>query len=332
MRTFGVVLIMLFLIVFGCTSPYKQVTSTNQTPAQNQNIIKEAAAKPSITEQIKNPTSTCNDSDGKNIYVTGDVFVNDKYVTESCLDSKTVNEYYCQNGQLQLEAIACPSGYSCFLGKCTPNSTNDCMDSDNGDNIYVAGSVIYGGQNYSDVCTSPKNIREYSCVNNKLVSSVYECPSGYYCGNGSCNKFQQTCVSNNTSLNTSLKGTVRVDYGTGFPGIYTDTCSNDTVLTQYYCNGTSQASQQINCPCLDGACRSDVVCRDSDGITREIAGYVSIHPIGDNASVVYNYDTCIDSTKVLEYYCDGNEVRSIALPCSSTSPNSYCSAGRCVVN
>ena len=237
-------------MLFSCTSAYKEVvTPTNQTEVQNSTPTKETQTKPSITDQIKNPTSVCNDSDGKNIYVAADAFVNDKYVSESCVDTNTVDEYYCQDGQLQKEAILCPNRYSCFLGKCILTTTNDCTDSDNGGNVNTPGTVIYGGQNYSDICTSTKNVREYSCVGNKIDSSVYECPSGYYCSNGACNKFQQICTNNDTTRNTTLKGSVKVDFGDGLPGIYTDTCSNETTLTQYYCNGNMQATEQINCPC-----------------------------------------------------------------------------------
>ena len=80
---------------------------------------------------------------------------------------------------------------------CTTVSTSttppasDCIDSDNGQNIYVKGTTYNSNTTRIDACrsTAPNStLNEYYCLtgSNGIGSSILGCPSGYSCNDGAC--------------------------------------------------------------------------------------------------------------------------------------------------
>lgn len=79
---------------------------------------------------------------------------------------------------------------------CTTVSTSTtppitCYDSDNGQDIYIKGTVTYQGSGYTDYCysvnLSGQLVGEYFCNSNGIAQvALISCPSGYFCTDGAC--------------------------------------------------------------------------------------------------------------------------------------------------
>jgi cysteine-rich repeat protein len=129
------------------------------------------------------------------IFISSKTFGSGDYFYDSCLDSRSLREYYCGYG-LQWDfwnmhkvakssIVECEFG--CSMGACleesaVPITTPDCIDSD-GEDYFVNGYVQYDGMYFADVCFNETTVNEYVCgasVNNKY----YDCPAG--CSDGVC--------------------------------------------------------------------------------------------------------------------------------------------------
>ncbi|MDO8553991.1 MAG: hypothetical protein Q7S22_04240 [Candidatus Micrarchaeota archaeon] len=317
MKKFLLCLVVLVLL-FGCTSNSKNKVNLDNKTNNNSTI-----------ETIPTPADYCNGSNAIDIYTEGFVTLANKKFTDHCTSITTLEENYCNESLVQIEKINCPQGYQCYFGKCTPKKNNTCTDSDDSD-LFTKGTVELNGDTKTDSCTGNKNIREYSCKDNLVDGAISECPEKTNCYDGRCIRKETTCTDSD-GYNISTFGKVTIDDNSGFLDVSDDKCTNN-ILTEYYCNGNTSAYDLVNCPtlthCTNGACITNLNatgCTDSDGITREIAGSVV-------ASGILYQDTCVDSSKVLEYYCQGNDVNSATLSCAVISGNSTCTNSRCSVN
>jgi len=70
-----------------------------------------------------------------------------------------------------------------MAAKTVTNKTTLCSDSDGGYNYYTTGYVIYNDKFYYDTCFGAK-LYEKACINDKVYTKRYECPTG--CFNGAC--------------------------------------------------------------------------------------------------------------------------------------------------
>lgn len=81
--------------------------------------------------------------------------------------------------------------YDCDKIMTPANSNLACLDSDNGKNYLVAGTLKSKNLIGSDSCTSTKNLIEYYCVNSTFGSKInYYCTYG--CENNACKKPTKT--------------------------------------------------------------------------------------------------------------------------------------------
>ena len=62
----------------------------------------------------------------------------------------------------------------------------DCIDSDNGKDIYNKGTCTDAEGSKTDSCALDTLIRERFCENNVCVTETTDCPSGYVCNAGAC--------------------------------------------------------------------------------------------------------------------------------------------------
>ena len=135
-------------------------------------------------------SSACSDTDGgENIYVAGTVTVHTGLVSaeylDKCMDSSTVEEYYCSGDGYATEIVKCPAGYECDGGACREPA---CTDTDNGVNIFIKGVVNKGADSYPDYCTDAQNGIEYYCQDNQVENEEFTCPAGYSCTDGKCGR------------------------------------------------------------------------------------------------------------------------------------------------
>ncbi|MEM2949302.1 MAG: hypothetical protein QXT05_02810 [Candidatus Bilamarchaeaceae archaeon] len=264
----------------------------------------------------------CEDTEsGRTTTVAGTVRSDNKSYTDYCSDSKTVFEYYCtEGGQVASITIRCDLGYVCSNGTCILSA--ECTDSDFGQDRHTRGTVTKGAATYTDYCSDSDTVREYYCSGDNVYWNYLDCPSGYTCSDGRCIYVGPECRDSDDGQDKYEKGTVTVDGSR-----YTDYCTDSNTVREYYCSDSKTVSYtSLNCPsgylCSDGRCVPAPTCTDSDGGDIYTAGYVR------RDSSTY-YDSCVSTTEVREYQCEGTEVKSYVYTC----PTGYaCSGGRCVAS
>ncbi len=260
--------------------------------------------------------SRCEDTEsGRTSAVAGTVTKDNISYTDYCSGSTTVFEYYCgDSGDVASTTIACSSGYVCSEGICVR-----CGDSDGGQNMYTRGTVVNDTGSSTDYCINNVMLNEYYCSDGAIKAKSMNCISGYTCLNGACVE-SPGCSDSDGGQDRYTKGTTMLGDDT-----YTDYCSGERQVTEYYCSGDNLYWNYLTCPpdytCINGRCvRSAVSCSDSDGIDVYTYGQVT------RDSSTYN-DVCTDTTHVREYWCDGTDVEMTIYEC----PSGYeCSGGRCV--
>ena len=265
----------------------------------------------------------CSDTDSNLIVQRGTVTKGLRSGTDFCVGDSVV-EYYCEGGtdQFANETIDCNArGFDgCMNGACV--ESGHCYESDDGYDIYEAGTVQKGGVAYSDYCSSDSIMYEYFCSGGVVEREIASCVQGYHCVNGEC--VDENCRDSDGGRDEYNYG--EVTYG---GDEWDDYCHDSDTVKEYYCHGGEVESELDNCgsgyECSGGECRaersSNPVCTDSDGgLYRYERGLTT------NGGYLYA-DGCTNSYTVFEYYCEGSIVRSTDLSCGS---DEYCDDGECV--
>lgn len=212
-----------------------------------------------------NVVSSCSDTDyGKNPLVKGTAESASGRGTDTCLgEGSKVMEYYCSGEVIKTEDIECVGNTMCKDGACVDTP---CFDTDNGQDLSLAGTVQYRDVQYKDACTSDGKVTEYFCDASGMQQAVLSCAQGYECSEGKCVQ-KEACTDSDGGKNAGKGGT------TSFGGIVrNDYCVGATSVVEYYCDGNEIKLQQIQCAsgesCIDGVCAfvpHANECSDSDG-------------------------------------------------------------------
>ena len=266
------------------------------------------------------PVAECTDTDGgKDVYVQGRADSADDTGTDACLGTgEFVIEYYCENGELAYEDIACPEDYICMGGACVERL---CMDSDGGEDIRTLGFVQYGVDRYNDACENSA-VKEYHCSSGKPASTVVDCPAGQQCEDGACTG-APICIDTDEGKKYFIAGTAT--FGTESKSDY---CRSAVIVVEYYCGTSEILEKEYVCPglCEDGECveSGEGECRDTD----------DGQDIYEEGTVTYGSfqtsvtDTCYDNGAVLEHWCtdEGN----LGLAIMECPGGMKCRSGECV--
>jgi len=194
----------------------------------------------------------CTDSDGGiNEDTKGTVVSATGSENDECTDSNTVNEAYCDGGDIAYRQVDCETGKECRDGACV---VAPCEDSDGGKDTSEAGRTSKGSISQADSCVSATSVKEYFCEGGDIDNEVMQCGSGYSCLSGECR--QDRCNDSDGGKDTSQKGTT--SYGNRS---YTDSCYSNLAVLEYYCaSDTVIDDERINCgsgkECFDGKCRN----------------------------------------------------------------------------
>ena len=275
------------------------------------------------------PAVGCVDSDGgKNVSTKGTLRAGTNTYNDSCRDTDTVDEYYCDGSVISKEAIDCSSDQVCKDGACAKKAlapAPTCIDSDGGLDYFAQGAVNEGGTIYQDVCTGVQNVKEYYCQNDAVQNVVYQCPSGDRCENGRCTQADRSCSDTDGGDDIYQRGTLTVGTIVASSN-YQDSCDDDDTVKEYYCVGDSYASHNVNCPtgyeCSSGRCKEEQ-CDDSDGGNE-------IYTKGTTSKgSTSSDDYCTGVASGVEFYCSSDNIASSSFVC----PSDYsCSNGRCTGN
>jgi len=146
-------------------------------------------------------------------------------------------------------------------------SPSTCTDSDNGQNILVAGQVKVTSDGttttYNDACKTDTVVGEYYCVAGSYSAyNSSRCPVGYACQNGACvttspPPIQDSCTDSDGGIFTNVFGTISGVYW-GAPFSVNDYCESSDIIAEGYCSNNAPNSQFVRCPlnqtCQGGVC------------------------------------------------------------------------------
>ena len=132
----------------------------------------------------------CTETDaGYDIGNEGKVVVKNGLVTaeylDKCLDGHRLREYQCSLGGFISLDVDCGKGFRCVQAACREDV---CTDSDDGYSIFRQGAANKGDELKRDTCTGPDAGIEYYCDDNQIVNATFNCPTGYICRDGRCEK------------------------------------------------------------------------------------------------------------------------------------------------
>lgn len=304
-----------------CTNEYNYVCGENGVTYQNPCYASQAGASIAYYGECGNVSQAeCYDSDnGKNLLEQGTTQLRGtaqgQTLTDFCIGSTGVQEYYCENNQIKLESMTCPAGTMCQSGSCT---SVVCTDSDSGYDLLVKGTVRLGNESYTDRCDGTANVIEYVCgtTNDVLLASL-ACPAGKTCSDGAC--VQPACSDTDGGNDIYERGSMSYTSST-----YTDYCTDTNTVMEYSCDTLPDVlGRATSCgsgySCTNGACVA-LICTDSDGgRDKDTFGRTAL------GSTSYD-DWCYDNRTVNEYYCDGSRISEVRQVCDGSD---VCLGGEC---
>tara|TARA_Y100000310_G_scaffold339433_1_gene432063 strand:+ start:729 stop:1274 length:546 start_codon:yes stop_codon:yes gene_type:complete len=138
----------------------------------------------------------------------------------------------------------------------------DCIETDDGDDYNVSGSITYTVRSnvkvYDDYCFArtgkgpEKWLNEYYCNENEnLQSRDYNCETyGAGCVNGKCVQEVIVCDDTDGGFDVNVPGKTCSD-----DECKTDLCLDDIYLSEAYCDeGVKQKIEKCENGCKDGSC------------------------------------------------------------------------------
>jgi len=183
------------------------------------------------------------------------------YTVTDDYDGNVANGVCCGDDAGEICAAAscgdavCNGNETCSSCSADCGACSYCTDSDNGNTIYVRGTVnASSGSSGTDVCVSTGIVTEYYCSNTTGVTSNIACSANMMCSNGACVNI--TCSDSDGGMIVNTYGSITLSNGTS----YVDACLTNTSLTERYCTGNYANSTTLNCSaygynsCLNGVC------------------------------------------------------------------------------
>ena len=148
------------------------------------------------------------------------------------------------------------------------SSPTNCFDSDNGNNIYIAGYVDYNGTTKYDYCSSSSWIFEYYCINNRGSGQSSLCPTGYFCSQGACRV--GTTTTTTSTIITSTSSTTIIT-STIFPtNQFNFTAVEDAPVYEINPSGNYGSSSYLLVRGISGSRQNSYMKFNVTGITKNI--------------------------------------------------------------
>ncbi|MFN7991277.1 MAG: Kazal-type serine protease inhibitor domain-containing protein [Candidatus Micrarchaeia archaeon] len=198
-----------------------------------------------------------------------------------------------------------------------------CEDNDGGKNGTVKGTTFAYGLNFTDYCQAFDSVEEYYCNGKIADKTTLPCENGTECFDGYCRK--KVAVAPKCQDSDGGKDLTKRGIASAGETSYTDNCTPQKQIREYYCDGEVIKEMVTDCPagnkCDNGRCiKSDSTCTETDD-GRDIYQEGTLY--ADISLVHVEYlDKCLDEMTLKEYYCAGGDFNSESIRC----PEGY----RCV--
>lgn len=210
-------------------------------------------------------------------------------------------------------------------GSCAP--AYDCSETDSGIDSKSAGSLSYDKE-YDDYCLNESYLLEYACIEGEPANASVYCEHG--CEAGACKGAPPPPPD--LGCSGPVKPDVyKVEYATFNNTKYNDTCVDYTTVKDYYCKDKELKAQNSQCPagyrCNNGGCVvPEELCTETDGGRDILVRGRTVHSKG-LATLLNEWDECVDDGMILEYYCNGTIGTYEEIECGS---GYQCASGKCV--
>ncbi|MFH1510801.1 MAG: hypothetical protein ABIF10_03855 [Candidatus Woesearchaeota archaeon] len=221
-------------------------------------------------------TNSCTDSDGGRITavagtVTGALQGTPYSYSDSCADTYTLREFFCESDYQRMDYLMCPSGTSYGTPYCINSSvyrdvtTGSCSGGaciiETSATLYQDCGPDYYGSSYCIGSDVYHNLYDYSCNNGQcsfavLPQLVEICLEP--CSNGVCpEQISNSCSDSDRGISLYVQGTVS-GLSDGYPYSYSDYCPDSGRVWEYYCNVDRYSGYAYFCQnstiCSSGFC------------------------------------------------------------------------------
>lgn len=251
-----------------------------------------------------------------------------------CSTQYLLSEYVCNNDVAATTSVTCST--LCKDGRCYEENELTCKESNAGKTVSVTvGATVLDSA--TDDCVDYATKRDYKCAGSKVDSVSVPCGSTKLCYEGACQTIpNQKCIEydddgtcteytkdwcydlddNEPNKGRNTASFVVLTYTNSVKDVKADVCFTPAIVTEYFCDGdTGFKLDYLTCAsderCLNGACKYQYTCADSDNGVYLTPGAAYLY---DNGVLVSTErDACNNDKNVKEMSCgpDGRIIYTI---------------------
>ena len=210
------------------------------------------------TDKYANATGCVGPSDvSYDIFKKEEVWYEGTIHEDTCTLATIVKQYYCKDGQVKDISQECPSDYDCRDGACKPVEYT-CSKTFGNDTTIKGHIVVAKGLNPTvdeyDECIDDGMIKEWVCTASGHAEALeLYCGSGMRCAEGEGRCVKSTCLETDAGDDPEHFGKITFK---DKDDEYSDTCTDDYKLREYYCYGDGIKSKNYRCSdeCYEDEC------------------------------------------------------------------------------
>lgn len=201
------------------------------------------------TDPYENATGCVGPTDTNyDIFKKEEVWYNGMIYEDTCTLATIVKDFYCKDGKVSNIATECPADYDCRNGECKPVEYT-CSKSFGNDTTVKGHIIVAKGLNTVvdeyDECLDDGMIKEWVCTPDGHAEALeLYCGSGMRCADGEGRCVRSNCVETDDGDDPEHFGKITFK---NKDDEYSDTCTEDDKLREYYCYGDGIRSKNYRC-------------------------------------------------------------------------------------
>lgn len=201
-----------------------------------------------------------------------------KYKVHKCNNPGTPQSF-CSIFTIEKVKIDCPPNTHCENAQCMPDPGFECVDSDNGIDIFVKGVAADNTKTKVDFCHQFDVVYEYYCedATKDVWGVTLDCPDDHYCVDGACIDRGELseCIDTDGGKNYDQKGRIYIDNNF----VTEDRCApydtkNDRIA-EFYCD---QDDSGIKLSLEYHYCPEGYICQDAVCVKQEVGINIASEP------------------------------------------------------